>query len=102
MILLKPIPIFSILNQEYLLQCEWNVQKHEHDAYFVSNLNLIEINFVSFVNIRQWVYYHTYIHGTGFYVFLIPGRGGASIYGKEFDDEISNELKHTGIMFLNA
>lgn len=24
------------------------------------------------------------------------GRGGASIYGKEFDDEISNELKHTG------
>lgn len=24
------------------------------------------------------------------------GRGGASIYGKEFDDEIHSELKHTG------
>jgi len=24
------------------------------------------------------------------------GRGGASIYGKQFDDEITDELKHTG------
>jgi hypothetical protein len=23
--------------------------------------------------------------------------GGASIYGKQFDDEITDELKHTGI-----
>ena len=29
-------------------------------------------------------------------IFISIGRGGASIYGKEFDDEISNELKHTG------
>ncbi|XP_061187503.1 peptidyl-prolyl cis-trans isomerase-like 1 [Saccostrea echinata] len=29
------------------------------------------------------------------------GRGGASIYGKEFDDEISNELKHTGAGILS-
>lgn len=27
---------------------------------------------------------------------LFTGRGGASIYGKEFGDEITNELKHTG------
>jgi len=27
------------------------------------------------------------------------GRGGASIYGKEFDDEIHADLKHTGKMF---
>ena len=26
----------------------------------------------------------------------ISGRGGASIYGKEFDDELTSELKHTG------
>ena len=24
------------------------------------------------------------------------GRGGASIYGKEFEDEIHPDLKHTG------
>merc|ERR1711976_309349 len=29
------------------------------------------------------------------------GRGGASIYGKQFDDEISNELKHTGAGILS-
>lgn len=27
---------------------------------------------------------------------MLTGRGGASIYGKQFDDEISDELKHTG------
>ena len=25
------------------------------------------------------------------------GRGGASIYGKQFDDEIHDDLKHTGL-----
>jgi hypothetical protein len=30
-------------------------------------------------------------------IYIYLGRGGASIYGKEFDDEISNELKHTGM-----
>jgi peptidyl-prolyl cis-trans isomerase-like 1 len=29
------------------------------------------------------------------------GRGGASIYGKQFDDEISDELKHTGAGILS-
>ncbi|KAL5015538.1 hypothetical protein ScPMuIL_009808 [Solemya velum] len=29
------------------------------------------------------------------------GRGGASIYGKEFDDEITGELKHTGAGILS-
>jgi len=29
------------------------------------------------------------------------GRGGASIYGKQFDDEITNELKHTGAGILS-
>ena len=29
-------------------------------------------------------------------ITCISGRGGASIYGKEFDDEIHSELKHTG------
>ncbi|KAJ8301230.1 hypothetical protein KUTeg_020217 [Tegillarca granosa] len=29
------------------------------------------------------------------------GRGGASIYGKEFDDEINDELKHTGAGILS-
>ncbi|XP_076100449.1 peptidyl-prolyl cis-trans isomerase-like 1 isoform X2 [Mytilus galloprovincialis] len=29
------------------------------------------------------------------------GRGGASIYGKEFGDEITNELKHTGAGILS-
>jgi len=29
------------------------------------------------------------------------GRGGASIYGKEFNDEISRELKHTGAGILS-
>ena len=29
------------------------------------------------------------------------GRGGASIYGKEFDDEIHSALKHTGISTQN-
>ena len=29
------------------------------------------------------------------------GRGGASIYGKNFDDEISTELKHTGAGILS-
>ncbi|CAH1792300.1 unnamed protein product [Owenia fusiformis] len=29
------------------------------------------------------------------------GRGGASIYGKEFDDEISEELKHSGAGILS-
>jgi len=28
--------------------------------------------------------------------WLSAGRGGASIYGKQFDDEITDELKHTG------
>lgn len=32
------------------------------------------------------------------YYFDITGRGGASIYGKEFDDEINDELKHTGML----
>ena len=32
--------------------------------------------------------------------FHFVGRGGASIYGKQFDDEISSELKHTGKTFL--
>ena len=27
---------------------------------------------------------------------FVSGRGGASIYGKEFDDELHSELKHTG------
>ena len=27
------------------------------------------------------------------------GRGGASIYGKEFDDEIHSDLKHTGEIY---
>lgn len=40
------------------------------------------------------------IYGIGFYVFLILGRGGVLIYGKEFDDEILNELKYIGIMFF--
>ena len=30
------------------------------------------------------------------------GRGGASIYGKQFDDEISEELKHTGTSFYRV
>ena len=31
------------------------------------------------------------------------GRGGASIYGKQFDDEIHDDLKHTGqIVFYNT
>lgn len=30
------------------------------------------------------------------FTFFCSGRGGASIYGKEFADEITNELKHTG------
>ena len=30
----------------------------------------------------------------------ISGRGGASIYGRQFDDEINIELKHTG-MYIN-
>ncbi|KAI0223901.1 Peptidyl-prolyl cis-trans isomerase-like 1 [Lamellibrachia satsuma] len=29
------------------------------------------------------------------------GRGGASIYGKQFDDEISDELRHTGAGILS-
>lgn len=29
------------------------------------------------------------------------GRGGASIYGKTFEDEISNQLKHTGAGILS-
>ena len=30
------------------------------------------------------------------------GKGGASIYGKTFDDEIHDDLKHTGeYMFFN-
>ena len=29
-------------------------------------------------------------------VIVSVGRGGASIFGKEFDDEIHSELKHTG------
>lgn len=29
------------------------------------------------------------------------GRGGASIYGKHFEDEISDELKHTGAGILS-
>ena len=29
------------------------------------------------------------------------GRGGASIYGKQFDDEIHPELKHTGAGILS-
>ncbi|XP_033746485.1 peptidyl-prolyl cis-trans isomerase-like 1 isoform X1 [Pecten maximus] len=29
------------------------------------------------------------------------GRGGASIYGKEFDDEIADDLKHTGAGILS-
>ncbi|XP_060556784.1 peptidyl-prolyl cis-trans isomerase-like 1 isoform X1 [Ruditapes philippinarum] len=29
------------------------------------------------------------------------GRGGASIYGKEFDDEIHGDLKHTGAGILS-
>lgn len=29
------------------------------------------------------------------------GRGGASIYGKEFDDEIDPSLKHTGAGVLS-
>lgn len=29
------------------------------------------------------------------------GRGGASIYGKQFDDEITDELKHTGAGILS-
>lgn len=28
------------------------------------------------------------------------GRGGASIYGRNFSDEIHEELKHTGIKIL--
>ena len=33
-------------------------------------------------------------------VIFTSGRGGASIYGKEFDDEIHGDLKHTGNLFL--
>jgi hypothetical protein len=29
-------------------------------------------------------------------MIFVLGRGGASIYGKEFADEITSELKHTG------
>lgn len=29
------------------------------------------------------------------------GRGGASIYGKNFDDEITSDLKHTGAGILS-
>ena len=34
------------------------------------------------------------------WIFLFPflGRGGASIYGKQFEDEITSELKHTGLL----
>jgi len=34
------------------------------------------------------------IHNTRFW--HLPGRGGASIYGKEFEDEIHEDLKHSG------
>ena len=27
---------------------------------------------------------------------MFEGLGGAAIYGKQFDDEITDELKHTG------
>ena len=27
---------------------------------------------------------------------FISGKGGASIYGRQFDDELNGELKHTG------
>lgn len=27
---------------------------------------------------------------------VFPGRGGASIYGKQFEDELNQELKFTG------
>ena len=33
--------------------------------------------------------------------FSVAGRGGASIYGAEFDDEIHSELKHTGAGILS-
>ena len=30
----------------------------------------------------------------------VSGRGGASIYGKQFEDEINMELKHTGTLHI--
>ena len=30
------------------------------------------------------------------------GRGGVSIYGKQFDDEIHDDLKHTGIFLIHT
>lgn len=30
------------------------------------------------------------------HLFILTGRGGASIYGKEFADEIHEDLKHGG------
>ena len=33
---------------------------------------------------------------------ICAGRGGASIYGKQFDDEITDDLKHTGQWNLNV
>lgn len=31
-----------------------------------------------------------------FFFFSVVGRGGASIYGKQFEDELHPELKFTG------
>lgn len=33
-------------------------------------------------------------------VHSIVGRGGASIYGKNFEDEIHEDLKHTGTKYF--
>ena len=35
------------------------------------------------------------------YTKFISGRGGASIYGPQFDDEIHRDLKHTGAGILS-
>ena len=40
------------------------------------------------------MYVYSYIWHT---IIKYTGCGGASIYGKEFEDEISPDLKHTGM-----
>jgi len=43
--------------------------------------------------------YAVFVFCTVFVVICWAGRGGASIYGKQFDDEISDDLKHTGLSY---
>ena len=34
-------------------------------------------------------------------IVIVSGRGGASIYGKNFEDEIHPDLRHTGAGILS-